>query len=49
MEVRCNTKYQGVHIDENLIWKNQIKSVTEKASRAIGFLKFAKHFLPEAL
>ena len=26
-----------------------IKSVTEKASRAIGFRKFAKHFLPEAI
>ena len=49
IEVICNTKYLGVQIDENLTWKNQIKSVTEKASRAIGFLKFAKHFLPEAV
>ena len=46
IEVVCNTKYLGVQIDENLTWKNQIKSVTEKVSRAIGFLKFAKHFLP---
>ena len=43
----CNTTYLGVQIDENLAWKNKIKSITEKASRAIGFLKFAKHFLPD--
>ena len=49
IEVICNTKYLGVQIDENLTWKNQIKSVTEKVSRAIGFLKFAKHFLPLAV
>ena len=49
IEVICNTKYLGVQIDENLTWKNQIKSVTEKASRAIGFLKYAKHFLPETI
>ena len=49
IEVICNTKYLGVQIDENLTWKNQIKSITEKVSRAIGFLKFAKHFLPEAV
>ena len=35
-----NAKYLDVQIDENLTWKNQIKSVTEKASRAIDFLKF---------
>ena len=29
--------------------EDQIKSVTEKASRAIAFLKFAKHILPEAI
>ena len=49
VEVVCHSKYLGVQIDENLTWKNQIKSVTEKASRAIGFLKYAKHFLPEAI
>ena len=31
-EVICNTKYLGVQIDENLTWKNQIKSVTESFS-----------------
>ena len=49
IEIICNTKYLGVQIDENLTWKNQIKSDTEKVSRAIGFLKFAKHFLPLAV
>ena len=49
IEVKWNSKYLGVQIDESLTWKNQIKSVTEKASRAIGFLKYAKHFLPEAI
>ena len=49
IEVICNTKYLGVQIDENLTWKHQIKSVTEKVFRAIGFLKFAKHFLPLAI
>ena len=36
-------------MDENLTWKNQIKSITERAFHASGFLKFAKHFLPEAV
>ena len=49
IEVICNAMYLGVQIDENLTWKNQIISFTEKASRVIGFLKFAKHFLPEAI
>ena len=31
------------------MWKIQINSVTDKASCAIGFLKYAKHFLPEAV
>ena len=49
IEVICNTKYLSVQIDENLTWKNQIKSITEKAFRAIGFLKFAKHFSQKRL
>ena len=49
IEVIRHSRYLGVQIDENVTWKNQIKSVTEKASRAIGFLKYAKHFLPEAI
>ena len=49
VKVACNIKYLGVQIDENLTWKNHIKSVTDKASRAIGLLKYAKHFLPAAV
>ena len=49
IEVISNTKYLGIQIDENLTWTNQIKSVTEKASRAICFLKYAMHFLPKAI
>ena len=49
LEVVCDTKLLGVQIDENLTWKNQIKSVTDKASRAIGFLKYAKYFLLEVV
>ena len=49
MEVTCNSQYLVVQINENLTWKNQIKSITEEASRAIGFLKYAKHFLPEPI
>ena len=49
VEVICNSKYLGVQIDKNLTWKNQVKSVTEKASRRIGFLKYANHFIPEAI
>ena len=49
IEVVCNTKYLGVQMDENLTWKNQIKLFTHNASRAIGFLKYAKHFLPDTV
>ena len=41
IKVICNAKYLDVQIDENLTWKNQMKSVTKKASRAIDFQKFA--------
>ena len=41
------TKYLGVQIDNKLYWKEHIKTVSSKVSRAIGFLKHAKSFLPE--
>ena len=40
------TKYTGVQIDCNLEWKEQIKAISAKVSRAVGFLKHAKLFLP---
>ena len=39
------TKYLGVQIDNSLNWKEHIKTVSTKVSRAIGFLKHAKTFL----
>ena len=46
LDVVQKTKYLGVQIDCSLDWKEQIKAVTAKVSRAIGFLKHAKKFLP---
>ena len=48
LEVVQKTKYLGVQIDCNLDWKEQIKAVSTKVSRAIGFLRHAKSFLPVA-
>ena len=39
------TKYLGVHVDNSLDWKEHIKVVFTKLSRAIGFLKHAKNIL----
>ena len=48
LEVVQKTKYLGVQIDCSLDWKEQIKAVSTKVSRAIGFLRHAKSFLPIA-
>ena len=42
------TKYLGVQIDCSLDWKVHINPVATKVSRAIGFLRHAKSFLPKA-
>ena len=47
LEVIQKTKYLGVQIDNPLDWKEHIKIVSSKVSKAIGFLKHAKSFLPE--
>ena len=47
LEVVKKTKYLGLQIDCSLDWKEQIKAVSAKVSRAIGFLKHAKFFLPK--
>ena len=39
-------KYLGVQIDQNLEWKEHNKYVSSKVARAIGFLKYTKHFIP---
>ena len=46
LQVVQNTKYLGVKIDSSLDWKEQIKAVCVKVSRALGFLKHAKNVLP---
>ena len=48
LEVVQTTKYLGLQIDCSLDWKEQIKAVCMKVSRAIGFLRHAKYFLPLA-
>ena len=42
------TKYLGVQIDCSLDWKEQVNAVATKVSRANGFLRHAKSFLPKA-
>ena len=46
LEVVQKTKYLGVQIDCSLDWKEQIKAVSTKVFRAIGFLRHPKSFLP---
>ena len=48
LEVVQKTKYLGVQIDCCLDWKEQIKAVSTKVSRAISFLRHVKSFLPQA-
>ena len=45
LEIIQKTNYLGVQIDNSLNWKEHIKTVSTKVSRAIGFLKHAKTFL----
>lgn len=46
LQVVEKMKYLGVQIDCSLDWKEQIKAVSAKVPRAVGFLKHAKSFLP---
>ena len=45
LEIIQKTKYLSVQIDNSLNWKEHIKIVSSKVSRAIGFLKHVKTFL----
>ena len=47
LEVIQKTKYLGVTIDNSLNWKEHIKTVSTKVSKAIGFLRHSKTFLPQ--
>ena len=46
LEVVQNIKYLGVQIDHNLNWKEKVQAASTKISKAIGFFKYAKPFLP---
>ena len=48
LDVVEETKYLGVQVDNSLDWKEHIKAVFSKVSRAIGFLKHARNILPMA-
>ena len=43
-----NGKYLGVQVDNSLDWKEQIKLISSKVSKALGLLNYAKNFLPES-
>ena len=45
LDVVKKIKYLGLQIDCSLDWNEQIKTVSAKVSRAVGFLKHAKSFL----
>ena len=45
LEIIQKAKYLGVQIDNSLNWKEHIKTVSTKVSRAVGFLKHAETFL----
>ena len=47
LEIVQKTKYLGVQIDNSLDWKEHIKVTSSKVSKAVGFLRHAKPFLPE--
>ena len=41
-------KYLEVQVDNSLDWKEQIKVISSKVSKALGLLKHAKNFLSES-
>ena len=47
LDTVTNTRYLGVNTDSSLDWKEHIKAISSKVSRAIGFLKHARSFLPQ--
>ncbi len=42
-----NTKYLGVQLDSHLVWDQHMKYMRTNVSRALGFLKYTKKYLPE--
>ena len=48
LDVVQKVKYLGVQVDNSLDWKQQIKVISSKVSKALDLLKHAKNFLPES-
>ena len=46
LDTLMNTRYLCVNIDSSLDWKEHIKVISSKVSRAIGFLKHGRNLLP---
>ena len=44
LDVVSKTKYLGFHVDNSLDWKEHIKAVSTKLSRAIGLFKTCKEY-----
>ena len=47
LDTVMNARYLGVNINSSLDWKEHIKIISSKVSRAIGFLKQARDFIPQ--
>ena len=47
LKVVQTTKYFSLQIGSTLDWKEQMKVISHKVSKAVGFLKYAKSFLPK--
>ena len=47
LEQKPAVKYLGVPIDNKLKWKDHIKAVASKATRAIAMIVYTKKFIPK--
>ncbi len=47
IDIVKNVKYLGVQLDDSLVWDRNTKLLCSKLSRALGFLKYAKKFVPK--
>ena len=47
IEQKPSVKYLGVHIDNKLKWKDHIKAVASKVTRAITMISYTRKFIPK--
>ena len=47
IEQKPFVKYLGVYIDNKLKWKDDIKAVASKVTRAIAMIRYTKKFIPK--